>query len=102
MRRLHPGPSVSTPPSLRSAGNTTVLYRRAPQRPGPGAEAMDPALDGTVPLNFPRRVQTVRFTPPAHQPAIPPAASLPGPNVLSGKPLRYLIGGAPGRATTTR
>jgi hypothetical protein len=93
-------------------GETTV-YRSAPQDlrgsvPAGEAEPLD--ADRGLPLNFPRRVQTVRFTPPADQPALPPVVSLPSAslppvvslppagkplvagNPLVGKPLRYLIG----------
>ncbi len=100
-------------------------YRSAPQ-PGPArgseAESMEAALDRGIPSNYPRRVQTVRFTPPAqHTASLPaanvrigpavnvpvgPAANVPvGPagnvlhsasktrvDALEGKPLRYLIG----------
>jgi hypothetical protein len=51
--------------------------------------------DRLVPSNFPRKVRTVMFTPPAHLLGSPPA-----PNPLAGKPLRYLIGtkaSGPGR-----
>jgi hypothetical protein len=87
-------------------GETTV-YRSAPQEPrgsAPAGEAEPLAADRGLPLNFPRRVQTVRFTPPANQPvasqpALPPVVSLPpagkplvAANPLAGKPLRYLIG----------
>ena len=82
----------------------SVVYRTAPQRSQRPAgawetETLEAALDREIPSNFPRRVQTVRFTPPpAHQPLQPLAPSIS--NVLSGKPLRYLIGtdaSGPGR-----
>ncbi len=82
----------------------SVAYRTAPQRSQRPAgawetETLEAALDREIPSNFPRRVQTVRFTPPpAHQPLQPVAPSIS--NVLAGKPLRYLIGtgaSGPGR-----
>jgi hypothetical protein len=50
--------------------------------------------DRDIPLNFPRRVRTVKFTPPDDRLAVPPLASRGNRNisVLAGRPLRYLIG----------
>jgi hypothetical protein len=77
-------------------------YRRARDvsqrsaRDGDGETvSLEDALEQSAPTNFPRRVQTVRFTPPAHQPDQQSSA-----NALTGKPLRYLIGAessGPGR-----
>jgi hypothetical protein len=91
-------------------GETTV-YRTAPVQlrgSAPAGEAEPFDASRGVPENFPRRVQIVRFAPPANQPvanvpALPPVASLPpadkpsvgnpsASNPLAGKPLRYLIG----------
>jgi hypothetical protein len=78
----------------------SAVYRRAPdrsQRPARDSEGETVSLEDALaaPSNFPRRVQTVRFTPPAHQPGPQSPA-----NALVGKPLRYLIGAessGPGR-----
>jgi hypothetical protein len=59
------------------------------------AESIESELDRGVPSNYPRRVMTVKFTPPAHLAGVPPDA-----NLLTGRPLRYLIGAStsgPGR-----
>jgi hypothetical protein len=75
-------------------GQSTV-HRSAPQWfVGPSQPvSMEP--ERAVPSNFPVRVRTVSFTPPAGQPLPPPTANRrigPAANVLAGKPLRYLIG----------
>ena len=81
---VHPGSQEST------------AYRSAPQwfTGGAGAVSTEPAPERVVPSNFPLRVRTVSFTPPAGQPLPPTANRRVGPagNVLAGKPLRYLIG----------
>ena len=81
---VHPGSQEST------------AYRSAPQwfSGGAGAVSTEPAPERVVPSNFPLRVRTVSFTPPAGQPLPPTANRRVGPagNVLAGKPLRYLIG----------
>jgi hypothetical protein len=59
---------------------------------GQEGSAAYPGTADDVPVNFPRRVQTVRFTPPTVPPAGTPPASLPEANPLAGKALRYLIG----------
>ena len=65
----------------------TQIYRGSP-RPHPGSDLAQSELDrGGVPSNFPRRVKTVIFTPP-----MPPSRSSADAGVLTGKPLRYLIG----------
>jgi hypothetical protein len=81
-------------------GQESIVYRGVPQPSGRGSVVEPDDADRAIPLNFPRRVQTVRFTPPAHPLGAPPAASPPGGNPLAGKPLRYLIGtgsAGPGR-----
>ena len=83
----------------------STAYGRVPhqsQRPvtASEAEALAAALERALPSNFPRRVQTVRFTPPAHQPVSAAAVDPLAANPLAGKPLRYLIGAegaGPGR-----
>ena len=71
------------------------------------AEAQDAQAERPLPLNYPRRVQTVRFTVPMDRVAyapnttVPPLGDLgvgkrPGFGALAGKPLRYLIGGSAG------
>ena len=75
----------------------SAAYRSAPRWFTGGSEAVstDPAPERAVPSNFPVRVRTVSFTPPAGQPLPPPTANRrvgPAGNVLAGKPLRYLIG----------
>ena len=62
--------------------------------------ASDADLDRGIPVNFPRRVKVVVFTPPVRSAALPVAAPpsarvappIAGANVLAGKRLRYLIG----------
>jgi hypothetical protein len=68
--------------------------QRRTQHLGRGREesAADPDTADDVRVNFPRRVQTVRFTPPPDPLATSPSASLPEANPLAGKALRYLIG----------
>jgi hypothetical protein len=78
-----------------------------PQDAFRSAELADPQAERPLPLNYPRRVQTVRYTVPmdrvAYAPnaAAPPLGDLgvgkrPSFGALSGKPLRYLIGGSAG------
>jgi hypothetical protein len=72
----------------------TRVYRGVPGS-ARGWEADESDLDRGVPSNYPRRVKTVKFTPPAQLSGSPPDA-----NLLTGKPLRYLIGAStsgPGR-----
>jgi hypothetical protein len=64
----------------------TRIYRNAPP-PDRGSDAIQSEVTRGLPLNFPRRVQTMRFTPPAG-----PTRSSGDANALAGKPLRYLIG----------
>jgi hypothetical protein len=54
---------------------------------GPEAESADSELDPGLPYNFPLRVKTIRFTPPSEL-----MRMSADHNLLSGKPLRYLIG----------
>jgi hypothetical protein len=70
-------------PALYSSRQASRAYRRerSPVQWEPSW------ADRGVILNFPRRVQTVKFTPPTRQAAAPPLT-----NPLAGKPLRYLIG----------
>jgi hypothetical protein len=82
----------------------STVYRSAPQWFVGGSQPVstEPAPERVVPSNFPVRVRTVSFTPPAGQPLPPTANRRVGPagNVLAGKPLRYLIGtgaAGPGR-----
>jgi hypothetical protein len=75
----------------------STVYRSAVQRlhsPIGGWEtgSLDAALDRAVPSNFPRRVQTVKFTAPEQHFAKYPAPANARANALEGKPLRYLIG----------
>jgi hypothetical protein len=72
------------------------VYRSLPRsvRGGEG-DASESELDRGIPSNYPRRVKTVTFTPPA-----PLAGSPSSANLLTGRPLRYLIGAStsgPGR-----
>jgi hypothetical protein len=48
--------------------------------------------DGDIPLNLPRRVRTVKFTPSGDRLGVSPLASRANISVLAGKPRRYLIG----------
>ena len=60
-----------------------------------GGVASESGLDRGIPSNYPLRIKTVRFTPPAHLAGSPSSG-----NVLMGRPLRYLIGtstSGPGR-----
>jgi hypothetical protein len=61
----------------------TRIYRNM-RRSG---ETVDSELERGIPINFPLRVKTVRFTPPSQL-----TTALRDGNVLSGKALRYLIG----------
>jgi hypothetical protein len=88
----------------------TTVYRRAgdaSQRSGRLGEAaaLDTELERDAPSNFPRRVQTIKITPPQRLAALPSVAlpsvekplpdrplATPGINPLAGKQLRYLIG----------
>ena len=62
--------------------------------------ASEAELDRGIPVNFPRRVKVVIFTPPMRSAAAPAVAPAPGraplpiasANPLTGKRLRYLIG----------
>ena len=62
--------------------------------------ASEAELDRGIPVNFPRRVKVVVFTPPVRSAALPAVAPGPGrapapiagANPLTGKRLRYLIG----------
>ena len=78
--------------AYNSGRQETRVYRRAPRSASGGdADAIDSELDRGLPSNYPRRVQTVKFTPPALFSAA---------NALTGRPLRYLIGAStsgPGR-----
>jgi hypothetical protein len=66
----------------------TRVYRSVPRLArGWETESIDSEVDRGVPSNFPRRVQTVKFTPPVHLAGSPPNADL-----LTGRALRYLIG----------
>jgi hypothetical protein len=74
----------------------STVYRSAVQRlhsPIGGWEtgSLDSALDRAVPSNFPRRVQTVKFTAPEQFAKFSPAAN-GRTSALEGKALRYLIG----------
>ena len=69
-------------PALYSSRQASKAYRR-----DRSAQQSEPSwADRGVILNFPRRIQTVKFTPPERQ-----ALSVLR-NPLAGKPLRYLIG----------
>ncbi len=78
-------------PALYSSRQASKAYRREHS-----ALQWEPNwADRGVILNFPRRIQTVKFTPPVRHAA---SSSLTSP--LAGKPLRYLIGtdaSGPGR-----
>lgn len=104
---------VSPPPieASRPMGTAeTQVFRRnamAPQDLARGAAAPDAQAERPLPLNYPRRVQTVRFTVPMGHVAYAPSATAPplgdlgagkrpGFDVLAGKQLRYLIGGSAG------
>lgn len=72
----------------------SIVYRSAVQRlhspiGGWATESLD---DRAVPSNFPRQVQTVKFTAPEQHFAKYPAPANARANALEGKPLRYLIG----------
>jgi hypothetical protein len=78
-----------------------------PQDAFRNTEAQAPQAARPLPLNYPRRVQTVRYTVPmdrvAYAPTttVPPLGDLgagqrPDFGALAGKPLRYLIGGSSG------
>lgn len=70
-------------------------------------DAKDQQAERPLPLNYPRRVQTVRYTVPmertAYAPTMAPplgdlgAGKRPNFGALNGKPLRYLIGGSAGQ-----
>ncbi len=81
---------------IRQDGQS-IVYRSAMQRShspigGRDTESLDAALDSAVPSNFPRRVQTVKFTAPEQHFAKYSAPGNARTNALEGKPLRYLIG----------
>src|SRR5262245_52575143 len=97
--------------SAEAPHESTVYAQPRTQRLARGTPGL--MLERDVPINFPRRVQTMRYAPTAAL-AVPPIAALPpvkesitrpmpGPpqvNPLAGKPLRYLIGtesAGPGR-----
>jgi hypothetical protein len=63
----------------------TRIYRSVPP-PDRGSGAIHSEVARGLPSNFPRRVKTVAFTPPAG-----PSRFSGDANVLTGKPLRYLI-----------
>jgi hypothetical protein len=63
----------------------------AQQRSARGAS--EPALDRDIPINFPRRVQTVRYAPAALD--VPPLAVLPMESPLPGPPQSSPQGAAP-------
>ena len=66
----------------------TRVYRGAPRSArGGGEDAIESGLDRGIPSNYPLRVKTVKFTPPAGLTRFPADA-----NALTGRPLRYLIG----------
>jgi hypothetical protein len=82
-----------TPQEIRQESS---IYRSAQQRShspvgGWQTESLESALDRGVPSNFPRRVQTVKFTAPEQHAKFSPGADA-RVNALEGKPLRYLIG----------
>jgi hypothetical protein len=100
------------PQSIESSRpRTAVIDQRGfvqPQDSFRSAEVQDPQAERPLPLNYPRRVQTVRYTVPmdrvAYAPTIaaPPLGDLgagkrPNFGALAGKPLRYLIGGSAGQ-----
>jgi hypothetical protein len=116
----HPAPPIATIQMPTTAGS--IQYRQAS---APPTEAVDAERDRGIPLNYPRSVKTVRFTAQQQQvaalptprtgaapqqmaalPAVNPVAApplaarppapAPAGNELSGKPLRYLIGGSAG------
>jgi hypothetical protein len=64
----------------------TRVYR-SESRLARGWDGEGSELDRGVPSNYPRRVKTLKFTPPAHL-----AASPRDGNLLTGRALRYLIG----------
>jgi hypothetical protein len=74
----------------------SIIYssapRRAPRSVGNWETAADAAADQGIPLNFPRRVQTVKFTAPEQQQAKLSLPTSARTTALDGKPLRYLIG----------
>ena len=74
----------------------TRVYRRMTRAArGLEEDEIDSELDRGIPSNYPRRVKTVRFTPPAQLTGLPAAA-----DALAGRRLRYLIGtsaSGPGR-----
>ena len=99
----------SRPPPDGRAGKPGLPPQRGaaagsvPQHSGADTQAERP-----LPLNYPRRVQTVRFTVPmdhvAYAPnaVVPPLGDLgvgkrPDFGALAGKQLRYLIGGSAGQ-----
>src|SRR5262245_39692530 len=60
----------------REAGHETTVYaQRRTQHLSRGQ--VDLMLDRSIPINFPRRVQTVRYSPPAAPFGAPPLAALP-------------------------
>ncbi len=83
----------------------STVYRSAPQQSqhatrARDAKSLDALPEQAIPSNFPRRVQTVKLTPPANSPTAAAPASPTAANPLAGKPLRYLIGAqasGPGR-----
>jgi hypothetical protein len=103
------------PPAIDAGRPTgapeTQVYRRnasSPQDSFRSSAALDAQAERPLPLNYPRRVPTVRFSVPmghvAYAPdaTVPPLGDLgvgkrPGFGVLAGKQLRYLIGGSAGQ-----
>ena len=73
----------------------SIIYSSAPRRARSVRtwenESAEAALERGIPIDFPRRVQTVKFTAPEQFAKFSPATSGRA-SALEGKPLRYLIG----------
>jgi hypothetical protein len=97
--------------SIPAGSGETEVYRRNPVKPQNtfrSAVGVDSQAERPLPLNYPRRVQTVRYTVPMDRVAygpntvVPPLGNLGAGKpqdfgVLAGKQLRYLIGGSAGQ-----
>ena len=89
--------SAAFAPFRQEVQQESVIYSSAPRRAlrsvgGWDTASPDSALDQGIPSNFPRRVQTVKFTAPEQHFAKYPPSGNARSSALEGKPLRYLIG----------
>lgn len=90
----------SQPGAAYRPSQESRIARGAPRYTERWDVGSDADLDRGIPVNFPRRVKVVTFTPPTRSAAVPAFAPVPvrpapgqaSANPLAGKRLRYLIG----------